>query len=136
MLPNLSRGRCALTLTACNNKMLLETFQRQEDDKGFRMPVQIEIDKEKIVAFCDKWKVKEFALFGSVLREDFRPDSDIDVLVSFSEDADWSLYDWVDMIDDLKTIFGHEVDLVEKGTLRNPFRRRHIMNNKETIYAA
>jgi hypothetical protein len=100
------------------------------------MPVQIEIDKEKIVAFCSKWKVKEFALFGSVLREDFRPDSDIDVLVSFSEDADWSLYDWVDMIDDLKAIFGQEVDLVEKDTLRNPFRRRHIMNNKEIIYAA
>ena len=100
------------------------------------MPMQIQIDKEKIAAFCLKWEIREFALFGSVLRDDFGPDSDVDVLVSFSEEADWSLYDWVNMIDDLKSLFGHEVDLVEKGTLRNPFRRRAILNNKEIIYAA
>ena len=98
--------------------------------------MQIQIDKEKIAAFCLKWEIREFALFGSVLRDDFGPDSDVDVLVSFSEEADWSLYDWVNMIDDLKSLFGHEVDLVEKGTLRNPFRRRAILNNKEIIYAA
>jgi hypothetical protein len=100
------------------------------------MPVQISVDKGKIAAFCRKWKISEFALFGSVLREDFGPDSDVDVLVSFSEEAQWSLYDWVDMIEDLKVIFGREVDLVEKGTLLNPFRRRAILNNNEIIYAA
>ena len=100
------------------------------------MPAQIHIDHQKIAAFCRKWKITECALFGSVLQEDFGPDSDVDVLISFSENADWSLYDWVDMIDDLRAIFGHEVDLVEKGTLRNPFRRRAILNHKEIIYAA
>ncbi len=45
----------------------------------------IELPKEKIAEFCKKWKIREFSLFGSVLREDFRPDSDIDVLVTFSE---------------------------------------------------
>jgi predicted nucleotidyltransferase len=100
------------------------------------MPAQIQIDREKICAFCTKWKIKEFALFGSVLREDFGADSDVDVLISFSDDADWSLYDWIDMIEELKNIFGREVDLVEKGTIRNPFRRHAILNNKEIIYAA
>ncbi|RJP18352.1 MAG: DNA polymerase subunit beta [Candidatus Abyssobacteria bacterium SURF_5] len=100
------------------------------------MAAQIQIEREKIAAFCEKWKIKEFVLFGSVLREDFGPDSDIDVLISFSDDADWSLYDWIDMIDELKAIFGREVDLVEKGTIRNPFRRHAIMNNKEIVYAA
>jgi predicted nucleotidyltransferase len=98
--------------------------------------IRIELPKEKITNFCRKWKIAEFALFGSVLRDDFRPDSDVDVLISFADDADWSLFDWVDMIDELKVIFGREIDLVEKDTLRNPFRRRAILNNNEVIYAA
>ena len=76
------------------------------------------------------------ALFGSVLSDDFRPDSDIDVLVSFMEDAGWGLFDFVDMIDELKTIFGRNVDLVEKDSLRNPFRRQAILTGNEVIYAA
>jgi len=76
------------------------------------------------------------ALFGSVLSEDFRPDSDIDILVSFKDDAGWSLFDFVDMIDELKAIFGRKVDLVEKESLRNPFRRQAILAGNEVIYAA
>ena len=96
----------------------------------------IEVPKEKIAAFCRRWKVTELALFGSVLREDFAPQSDVDVLVSFAEDAPWSLFDWVDMIDELKAIFGREVDLVSKTGLRNPFRRHEILRTRMTIYAA
>jgi predicted nucleotidyltransferase len=98
--------------------------------------IRIDIPAEKIETFCRRWKINELSLFGSVLRDDFRPDSDIDILVSFAEDADWSLYDWVDMMDELKTILGREVDLVEKEGLRNPFRRRDILNTKQVIYAA
>jgi hypothetical protein len=90
---------------------------------------------EKIEEFCHRWKIAEFALFGSALREDFRSDSDVDILVSFGEDADWDLFDWVNMIEELKGIFGREVDLVEKTTLRNPFRRHYILNNQKVIYA-
>jgi len=97
---------------------------------------QIEVPMDKIKDFCRKWKIKEFALFGSVLREDFRPDSDIDVLVSFEEKVSWSLYDVVEMKDELKAIFGRDVDIVEKGAVRNPFRRRSIMTNREVLYAA
>jgi predicted nucleotidyltransferase len=60
----------------------------------------------------------------------------VDILISFSDDADWSLYEWIDMIEELKIIFGREVDLVEKGAIRNPFRRQAILNNREIIYAA
>ncbi len=100
------------------------------------MTVCIEIDKEKIAAFCRKWKITEFSLFGSVLRDDFRPDSDIDVLVTFAEDAPWSLFDLVKMEDELKEMFGRDVDFVEKKALHNPFRRYHILRNREVIYAA
>ncbi|HAR41527.1 MAG: DNA polymerase subunit beta [Nitrospirae bacterium GWC2_57_13] len=97
---------------------------------------KIGIPMDKIIAFCQKWKIKEFSLFGSVLRDDFRPDSDVDVMVSFEERAGWDLSDWVDMIEELKVIFGRDVDLVEKGTIRNPFRRHSIMKTKEVLYAA
>ena len=94
------------------------------------------MDRGRIADFCHKWRVKEFSIFGSALREDFRPDSDIDVLVLLDENAPWSLFDWVDMIDELKEIFGRDVDLVEKSTLRNPFMRHSILNNREVIHAA
>ena len=99
----------------------------------------IEIPKEKIVEFCQKWKIREFAFFGSVLRADFRPDSDIDVLVTFDENAHHSLFDLVDMQDELKEIFGREVDLVSKRGIessRNYIRKNAILSSAEAIYAA
>ncbi len=98
--------------------------------------IRITLPQRKIYDFCLKWKVSEMALFGSVLSEDFRPDSDIDVLVSFKDDAGWGLFDFVDMIDELKAVFGRKVDLVEKDSLRNPFRRQRILGSNEVIYAA
>jgi predicted nucleotidyltransferase len=80
--------------------------------------------------------VTEFALFGSILREDFRPDSDVDVLVSFVPETRWSLWDLTEMQQELEAIFGRSVDLVENGTLRNPFRRQAILSTKEVVYAA
>lgn len=99
------------------------------------MSAKIPIDRDQIAEFCRRWKIQEFALFGSVLRDDFGPDSDVDVLVAFEPDAPWSLFDLVDMEDELKTMFGHEVDLVSKRGLRNPFRRHEIFTTREVIYA-
>lgn len=96
---------------------------------------KIDLPKEKILDFCQRWKITEFALFGSVLRDDFRPNSDIDVLVTFAEGSEYSLFDLAQMQIELKTILACEVDLVEKAGLRNPFRRRAILNNMEVIYA-
>ena len=97
------------------------------------------IPKEKIADFCRRWKIIEFALFGSVLRGDFRPDSDIDVLVTFASDAGWSLFDHVEMQDELKSLFGRNVDLVSRRGIersRNPIRRKEILESAEVIYAA
>ncbi len=80
--------------------------------------------------------MEELALFGSVLGENFSSDSDVDVLVTFARDAEWSLFDLVDMRDELREIFGRDVDLVEKAGLRNPFRRHAILTRREVIYAA
>jgi uncharacterized protein len=94
------------------------------------------LSREVVDRLCRKWKVRELALFGSVLRDDFRPDSDVDVLVTFQDDAPWSLWDLLDMRAELQELFGREIDLVEERSLHNPFRRRSILRSKEVIYAA
>jgi predicted nucleotidyltransferase len=96
---------------------------------------RIEIPKEQIASFCQKWRIREFSLFGSVLREDFGPDSDVDVLVTFDPESEWDLFDLVQMREELMVLFGREVDLVEKEGLRNPFRRHRILGTREVIYA-
>jgi predicted nucleotidyltransferase len=99
--------------------------------------MNIEIPREKIEAFCRKWKIREFALFGSVLRDDFRPDSDVDVLVEFTEDADPTYRQWLAMEDELRAmVSGRAVDLVEKAMVVNPFRRRHILHGSTVVYRA
>jgi len=100
------------------------------------MTKRIDTVKTKLVELCRKRQVSELALFGSVLRDDFGPESDVDVLVTFAPDAHPSLFDLVEMREDLKDIFGREVDLVEKAGLRNPFRRRAILETAEVVYAA
>ncbi len=96
----------------------------------------IDVPMERIAEFCRKWKVRRFSLFGSVLREDFGPDSDVDVLVSFQPDSTWDLLDLVDMRDELVALFGRKVDLVEEEGLRNPFRRSSILSTRQVVYAA
>jgi predicted nucleotidyltransferase len=95
----------------------------------------IHIPKSKIADYCKRHHITEFALFGSVLTGDFKPDSDIDVLLTFAPDCHYSLYDLVVIRDDLEGIFGCEVDLVEKQGLKNPFRKHEILNNMEVVYA-
>lgn len=90
----------------------------------------------RIEQFCARWKIDELAVFGSILTDEFSDDSDVDVLVTFAPDATWSLFDWVAMTDELETIFGRPVDLVEKEGLRNPFRRKAILSSAEVVYAA
>jgi predicted nucleotidyltransferase len=97
---------------------------------------KINIPLKQIEGFCRRWKIKEFSLFGSVLREDFRPDSDVDVLVTFEPDGGITFDNRVEMLDELAEIFGREVDLVEKNAVRNPFRRHEILTTREVVYAA
>jgi predicted nucleotidyltransferase len=93
---------------------------------------------EQIATFCLRWNITEFALFGSVLRDDFQPGSDIDVLVSFAPDTHWTLFDQVTMQDELQRLFGRHVDLVSKRGIersRNTRRRNVILRSAEVIYA-
>ena len=97
---------------------------------------RIPVDRERIAAFCRKWKIVEFALFGSVLRDDFRPDSDVDVLVKFAPDKALVAGELLAMHAELEHMFGREVDVVEKRFLKNPFRRHNILTTRQIIYAA
>lgn len=97
----------------------------------------IDLPIAEIVAFCDRWQIVEFALFGSVLRDDFRPDSDIDVLYIFSEQSTHTLFDVVTMQEELQAIFGRKVDLISRKGIeasRNYLRRQNILSNAVTIY--
>ena len=100
---------------------------------------RINLPKEQVAEFCRTWRIVELALFGSVLRDDFRPDSDIDVLVSFATNAHWSLFDLVRMEAELTGILGQQVDLVERAAVErseNYIRRRHILQSLEPVYVA
>ena len=103
------------------------------------MDKNIPIPYTKIEAFCKKWKITEFSLFGSSIRDDFGPKSDIDILVAFASDTSYSLFDIINMEDELKEIFSREVDLVERKAVEkseNYIRRNHILNSLEVVYVA
>lgn len=100
---------------------------------GYRIPIK------EIESFCHRWRVTELALFGSVTRDDFDENSDVDVLVTFEPENRYTLFDLVHMQEELRGIFGMEVDLVEKAAIersRNPLRRKAILDSAEIVYAA
>jgi uncharacterized protein len=100
------------------------------------MNANVQLDRETLVVFCRKWRIRELSLFGSALREDFAPDSDLDFLVSFEPGAPLDIDRFLDIKEELETRFGRPVDLVEKDTLRNPWRKYEILRTREVIYAA
>ena len=94
---------------------------------------------DEIAAFCKKWQIREFALFGSVLREDFRPDSDIDVMVTFDDAARFGLPALVRLQKELSEVMGRSVDVVERAALDedpNRSRSRRIVESSQLVYAA
>jgi hypothetical protein len=97
----------------------------------------IPIDLHAVSRFCEKWRIRELSLFGSVLRpEEFREDSDVDVMIAFSDEARWTLFDFVEMQDELTEMFGRKVDLLSKRALKNPYRREAILSSAQVLYAA
>jgi len=102
-------------------------------------PFSALIDTAQIGEFCRRWKVTELSLFGSALRDDFGPDSDVDVLVTFARDSRPTLFDLVHMKEELEAILGHTVDLLSRRGVeqsRNYLRRRAILSSAEPIYVA
>ena len=96
----------------------------------------VRVNQEDLAAFARKWGVRELSLFGSILREDFGPGSDVDVLVTFGAGGTLTLESYVGMREELSALFGgREIDLVEAGRLADPYRRHEILRTHEAIYA-
>ena len=103
------------------------------------LSLKIDFSEKQIAAFCKRWKICELALFGSVLRDDFTSDSDIDFLVRFAPDAEWSLLDHVQMEEELSALLNRRVDMVSRRAIeqsRNPIRRHAILSTARVLYAA
>ncbi len=101
--------------------------------------LSIAVPRESLESFCRRWRVRELSIFGSALRDDFRPDSDVDVLVDFEPEVHWDFVHLLEMTRELESLFGRTVDLVEKRVLlqdRNYIRRNHILRNLECLYVA
>lgn len=95
----------------------------------------VQLNRELLSAFCRKWRIRELCVFGSALREDFGPDSDLDFLVSFEPDAPLDIDRLLEMKEELTEHVGRPVALVEKEALRNPWRKHEILKTSEVIYA-
>jgi predicted nucleotidyltransferase len=99
--------------------------------------LRLPLPMDRIASFCRKWGIRELSVFGSILRDDFSPDSDVDFLAEFSPDCRHSLFDMVYLEDELREIVGRDVDVVVKRAVqqsRNPFRRREILGSARVVY--
>ena len=101
------------------------------------MTVVLPVDRERVGDFCRKWQIAELSLFGSVLRDDFGPESDVDVLVTFAPGSHRTMSDLAQMEEELQTLFGRAVDLVERSSVErshNYIRRREVLRHIEKLY--
>jgi predicted nucleotidyltransferase len=101
--------------------------------------VKISLKREEIAVFCQRWQLTELAFFGSVLRDDFQPGSDVDVLVTFAPGVEWSLFDHIVMEEELSAMLGRKVDLVSRQAIErssNWIRRKTMLETAEPFYAA
>jgi uncharacterized protein len=96
---------------------------------------RLQASPSQIADFCQRWNIIELALFGSILRDDFRPDSDIDILVSFAPNTCWNIFDFIQMQEQLESMLGRDVDLTQKQQINNPFSRAEILGNCHIIYS-
>ncbi len=95
----------------------------------------IELDSDAVRGFCRKWRIRELSVFGSILRDDFRADSDVDFLATFEEVEAWEPFDLADMEQELSELLGRRVDLAEKNSLKWVIRDR-VLSSARVVYAA
>jgi predicted nucleotidyltransferase len=100
------------------------------------MPPRLVIPHDRLADFCRRWDITELALFGSVLRDDFDDRSDVDVLLTFAPGAFHGIDNYIAMRDELEAMFGRRVDVVNRGSLRNPFLKHHVLTSRRVIHAA
>jgi predicted nucleotidyltransferase len=103
------------------------------------MPRAIDIPADALRDFCERWRILELDIFGSALRDDFGPESDVDILVEYAPDARWTLFDEAQMQEELEGLFGRPVDLLSRRAVEespNWIRRRAILESAEPLYVA
>ena len=100
------------------------------------MDTTLPFPREALADLCRHWRILELSVFGSVARGSSHADSDVDLLVTFRSDAPWSTLDLVDLREELASLFGKRVDLVEEKAIRNPYRKASILRDKSILYAA
>jgi uncharacterized protein len=98
--------------------------------------MQFSYDENEIKRLSELYRIKELSLFGSAIRDDFNKDSDVDLLVVFEDDTNYSYFDIMEIRNEFEKVFLRHVDLVEKEAIKNPYRKKTIINNARTIYAA
>ena len=91
-------------------------------------------DLQQLEDFCRRWQVRQLSLFGSALRNDFKPESDLDFLVGFRKGAEWDALDLFAMQDELEGWFGRKVDLVKDTWIQNPIRRNRILETRKVLF--
>lgn len=96
------------------------------------------LSPEFLAEFCERYQIEELAVFGSAIREDFRPDSDVDFLVTYASDKRREPWFGLPEQDEMEELLGRKVDWLTKKTVersRNPFFRREVLNHYEVLYA-
>jgi predicted nucleotidyltransferase len=94
------------------------------------------LDYNDVVSLCKRYYITEMSIFGSSIRNDFTQDSDIDILVSFEQNSEITLFEIIELEKEFSRITNREVDIVEKESLKNPIRKNKILSTMEIIYAA
>jgi predicted nucleotidyltransferase len=97
---------------------------------------QLDFDPAKLEELCHRWQIVELWVFGSAARNEMRPDSDVDLMVRFAEGDPWGLWDFVTLQDELPGVFGREVEVMEKGPIRNPYKRRSIERDLKLLLSS
>jgi len=97
------------------------------------MSPRLSIPRDKVAAFCRKHGIRKFSLFGSVIRDDFGPDSDVDVLAEFKPDVRFTLFDLVGMQEELSAITGRKTEIFEFRALR-PWMQEEVAGSMELFY--
>lgn len=119
-------------IIAGRSTQVRRNFQR----RGYDSQAMTSFPQREIEAFCRRFGVREFSLFGSVLRNDFGPESDVDVMLEFLPGHGFTFENTPDIDAELRRIFGRDVDVIEKNCIRNPFRRHAILSSHKVLYAA
>jgi len=107
----------------------METFEKMQKNGIF-------LNYNDVLLLCKKYDIIELSIFGSSIRDDFKTNSDIDILVSFKKNSKITLFDIIELENEFSKILNRKVDIVEKESLKNPIRKDKILSTREIIYAA